>query len=94
MYFRTRTQLVLSRLDFGINRSALAPVPTAETGANAHRLMRPTQILNVDRELGMLHTRKPRACEYEYDYHFIEYEYDLAARICGDRQAESELATS
>ena len=28
---------------FWINRSALAPVPVAETGANAHRLISPTE---------------------------------------------------
>ena len=39
----------LSAFDFGINRSALAPVPAAETGANALRLISPSQILNVDR---------------------------------------------
>ena len=37
----------LFRLDFGINRSALAPVPAAETGANALRLISPTQIFNL-----------------------------------------------
>ena len=37
----------MSILNFGINRSALAPVPAAETGANAHRLISPTQIFNM-----------------------------------------------
>ena len=45
------TRGALSTLDFGINRSALAPVHAAETGANARRLIFPTQILNVGRAL-------------------------------------------
>ena len=46
--------LHFARLDFRvglINRCALAPVFAAETGANAHRLMSPTQIFNLDRAL-------------------------------------------
>ena len=34
----------LCRLDFGIKRRALAPVPAEETGANALRLISPTQL--------------------------------------------------
>ena len=39
----------MSKFNCGVNRSALAPVPAAETGANAHRLISPTQTCNVDK---------------------------------------------
>ena len=43
----TDTASALSKLGLGINRSALAPVLTAETGANA-AVDFPTQVLNLD----------------------------------------------
>ncbi len=49
----------LSRLDLGITRSALAPVHTAQTGANALRLIFPTLILNLDTALVMIFARSP-----------------------------------
>ena len=45
--YKLKESSALSRLDFGINRSALAPVGTAETGANALRLISPTHIKNL-----------------------------------------------